>query len=408
MNGVIVFVLKGYPRLSESFIAQEIHALERAGLEIHIVSLRHPIDDAVHPVHREIRASIQYLPEYLYQEPVRVLRGALRSLRLPGARTAFATWWRDFRRDPGANRVRRFGQALTLAAELPPRVIQLHAHFLHTPASVARYAALLTGLQWSASAHAKDIWTTPEWELAEKLAACRWAVTCTAAGAAHLRALVPSPERVALSYHGLDFQRFAAPPAVHRMRGEPLRILSVGRAVPKKGFDDLLAALAQLARMEEVPPWCWRYVGGGGGLPVLRRQAEQLGIADRISWLGPQPQERVIAEYRDADLFVLPCRVAEDGDRDGLPNVLMEAQSQRVACVSTRVSGVAELIEDGATGLLVEARDVAALTLAIHRLLCQPELRHQLAEAGFRRVRERFSMQDGIGELLRRFAGAAA
>jgi hypothetical protein len=104
-----------------------------------------------------------------------------------------AAWWRDFRRDPSRSRLRRLGQAFVLAAELPREVVQLHAHFLHTPASVTMYAAILRGLPWSCSAHAKDIWTTPEWEKREKLAACAWMTTCTEVNARHLRGLAGAP-----------------------------------------------------------------------------------------------------------------------------------------------------------------------------------------------------------------------
>src|SRR5215471_15815605 len=179
VSGRVAFVLKGYPRLSETFIAQEILALEQRGLEILIVSLRHPTDRKIHPIHRAIRAELFYLPEYLCDEPRRVWQGWRRSRRYPGYRRARAAWLADLRRDPTPNRVRRFGQALVLAAELPPDVKQLHAHFLHTPASVARYAALIAGLDWTVSAHAKDIWTIPAWEKRTKLAEARWVVTCT-------------------------------------------------------------------------------------------------------------------------------------------------------------------------------------------------------------------------------------
>ena len=119
MANAVLFILKGYPRLSETFIAQEIRALEARGLDIRIVSLRHPTDRAVHPIHREIRAPVAYLPEYLYQEPLRVLRAWRHGRRLPGYRAARQAWLRDLRRDPTPNRVRRFGQALVLARELP-------------------------------------------------------------------------------------------------------------------------------------------------------------------------------------------------------------------------------------------------------------------------------------------------
>ncbi|MEE8334768.1 MAG: colanic acid biosynthesis glycosyltransferase WcaL, partial [Alphaproteobacteria bacterium] len=145
---------------------------------------------------------MNYLPEYLAREPVRVWRGWRAARRLGGYREAFRIWRRDLVRDPTPNRLRRFGQACVLAAELPDDVIRLYAHFLHTPSSVTRYAALMAGLPWSASAHAKDIWTTPEWELREKLGAAEWVTTCTANGRDRLAELAPAPDRVALNYHG--------------------------------------------------------------------------------------------------------------------------------------------------------------------------------------------------------------
>src|SRR5207249_8637856 len=155
---------KGYPRRSDSFAAQEISALEQLGLDIAIVSLRHPTDRDTHPVHAQIRAPVLYLPEYLKDEPRRAVAAWRRVRRLPRYRAARRLWLADLMRDPSPNRIRRFGQAIVLAAELAPDIARLHAHFLHTPASVARYAAVMRGLAWSFSAHAKDIWTTPAWE----------------------------------------------------------------------------------------------------------------------------------------------------------------------------------------------------------------------------------------------------
>jgi len=409
-TGPIAFILKGYPRLSESFIAQEIRALETAGLELRIVSLRRPTDGALHPVHREIRAPILYLPEYLHEAPRRVLRGWRFARRLKGYAAARATWLRDLKRDPTANRIRRFGQAMVLARELPEGVGHLHAHFLHTPASVARYAALLRGLPWTVSAHAKDIWTIPEWEKREKLADCRWLVTCTATGHAHLAALAP-PGRVALAYHGLDFTRF--PPAGNGAadalardggdRARPVRILSVGRAVAKKGYGDLIAALALLP-----PELNWRFVhiGGGALRDTLRRQAAECRIADRIEWRGARPQGEVLTAYRDADVFVLASRVSADGDRDGLPNVLMEAQSQGVVCLATATPGIRELIADEVSGVLVPPDAPAALAAALARLIREPDRRAVLAAAGERRVRQDFAMAPGIARLTALFGAS--
>lgn len=402
----IAVVLKGYPRLSETFIAQEIRALEARGLRLRLYSLRHPTDPAVHPVHREIAAPIVYLPEYLKDDPRRVWRSWRRARALPGYPAARRAFLRDLKRDRSPNRLRRFGQACVLAAELPGSVAWLYAHFLHTPASVARYAALMTGLAWSVSAHAKDIWTTPAWEKREKLAEAAWAVTCTAMGRDHLAGLAHDPGKVGLVYHGLDFARFAAPASTGvdmdgRGPPAPVRLLSVGRLVEKKGTADLLEALARLPADLD---WHLTLIGGGNLAQSLKARAETLGLGARIAWRGAQPQDEVLAAYRAADLFVLASRIAGDGDRDGLPNVLMEAQSQGLACLSTRVAAIPELIEDGVTGTLVPPDDPAALAAALERLIRDAELRRRLGAAGARRVRESFAMEAGIDALMARFA----
>ncbi len=402
--GRVAFVLKGYPRLSETFIAQEIAALEHRGLQILIVSLRHPTDTRTHPVHAEIRAPLLYLPEYLRDEPMRLLRAWWRVRRGPGYRAARAMWLRDLLRDRTANRVRRFGQALVLAAELPSDVVRLHAHFLHTPASVTRYAATIRGLAWSGSAHAKDIWTTPEWDLREKLASCEWLVTCTATNRDYLATLAPAG-RVELVYHGLDLERFAPQPMGGTARDgsiatDPVVLLSVGRLVEKKGTDVLLDALALLP-----PAVHWRlvHVGGGPLRDALAQQARALGLSGRVSWRGAMTQGELLAEYRAANLFALASRIAHDGDRDGLPNVLMEAQSQGLPCVATDVSAIHELIDDGVTGMLVEPDSPRVLADALLKLITDPEQRRVLGDAGCARVAAQFGMQANLARLATKF-----
>ncbi len=404
----IAVVVKGYPRLSETFIAQEILALEERGLDLEIWSLRHPTEKAVHPMHKRIRARRVYLPEYLYQEPLRVLRGALWSLRQPGLSAVLRAFWRDLQRDFTPNRGRRLGQAFVVARELPQAIRHLHVHYLHTPASVVRYAALLTGRPWTFSAHAKDIWTTPDWEKREKLAEARWGVTCTAGGAAHLQALAPSPDRVALVYHGLDLSRFPPPPDTRPARdgsdpADPVRIVSVGRAVAKKGYDDLLQALAAL------PPdlhWRFAHVGGGELREALKVQAARTGIGERCAFLGAKAQPDVIALLREADLFVLPSKEAASGDRDGLPNVIMEAASQGLAIVATDFAGIPEFLRDGVEGRLVPPGEWELLSNALNLLAREPAERGRLGAAAYERLRRDFAMEGGIDVLEERLRAA--
>lgn len=398
-------VLKGYPRLSETFIAQEIRGLEEAGLDLVIISLRAPTDTKRHAVHDEIVAPVLYLPEYLYQEPLRVLRGF-------AAAAARRSFWRilpgvlrDLWRDPTPNRGRRLGQAAVVVAEWPEGAGWLHAHFIHTPASVADYAARIMGVGYSVSAHAKDIWTSPDWELSGKLDRAAWTVTCTASGHRHLQSLAPDPGRVHLSYHGLNLDRFPAfdgqRPARDGSRAEdPVRIVSVGRAVPKKGYDVLLRALSLL------PPdlhWRFEHLGDGPERKMLKLQADALGIADRVTWRGAVDQADVLAAYRASDLFALACRITDDGDRDGLPNVLVEAASQGLCCVSTSISAIPELFTDGKNGLLVPPEDPAALAQALEAALRDPGMRTHIGTAAAVRVRTTLDYHTSIRQLVALF-----
>ena len=403
MAPLVVVVLKGYPRLSETFIAHELAALEHRGLPLHLVSLRRPYDALTHPVHAAIRAGVTYLPEYLHEAPGRVLAGHLRALARAPRRygRALGLWLRDLLRDPTPNRGRRFGQAGVLAGELPAGAVHLHAHFLHTPASVARYAAAMTGLGYSLAGHAKDVWTTPDWELRAKLAEARFTVTCTAAGLARLDALAPG--RVELVYHGLDRHAFAAPATFGSERdgtdpGDPVRLLAVGRFQPKKGYATLLAAVARVRAEIRLT-----VVGYGPLEADLRARAATLGLAGRVTWAGPLDQPAVRAQYRASDLLLVASEVAADGDRDGLPNVVVEALSQGLPVVATRAAAIPELVVDGVHGRLVPPADAGALGAAIEDLARDPEARRRMGAAGIQRIAEGWDLDAGADRLYRLF-----
>jgi glycosyltransferase involved in cell wall biosynthesis len=394
----LLVVLKGYPRVSETFIAHELAALERRGLRFTIVSLRRPYDALTQPVHAAIRAPVTYLPEYLVDAPLTVAASHLVALgRAPRRYLAtLGLWLRDLRRDPTVNRIRRFGQAGVLAAALPAEARHLHAHFAHTPASVARYAARMTGRGYSLSAHAKDIWTLPDWELAEKLAAARFVVACSAEGARHLAARAPAgAPPVTLAYHGLDRVLFAPPDTVGSDRngtdpGDPVRLLAVGRLQPKKGFPLLLDAVARLGRHAHLT-----VIGYGPDEAALRDRAGALGLGARVHWAGQVDQLAVRAAYRASDLFVLAPAVAPDGDRDGLPNVVVEALSQGLPVVATRTAAIAEIVADGVHGRLVPG-DPDALAAAIDDLAADPDRRRRFGQAGIARVAGDWDLEAGV------------
>ena len=390
----VAVVLKGYPRLSETFIAQELYGLQEKGVSFDIWSLRHPTDGQEHPVHGRINARRRYLPEYLRSEPLRVAKGLLsQSWKLSFWRAA-AIWLKDLARARDLNRIRRFGQAAVFARELPAETKILYAHFLHTPASVTRYAAMMRGIPWGFSAHAKDIWTTTDWEKREKIAHCSFGVTCTRYGADTLQALADTPEKVALVYHGLNLETLPkVTPRLDRPKDGPFHILSVGRLVEKKGYDFLLTALADLP--DELD-WRFTHVGGGELNDAMRAKADTLGLSDRIDWRGAQAREAVFSVMQEADLFVLPSRITASGDRDGLPNVLMEAASQMLPVLSTAVSAIPEFVDDGVSGVLVPPEDAEALSKALVRIAASPDERKAQAEKLYARLVADFGADAGI------------
>lgn len=387
----LCILVKGFPRISETFITREIETLQDAGLRFSLASLRRAQTEAKHVSHR-VHTQINYLPEYLHEEPVRVSRALNTARRMPGAATAWRMFRADVKRDFSRNRLRRFGQACVLAAELPAETRHLHAHFIHTPASVARYAAALRGISFSVSAHAKDIWTTPDWDLRDKLDRAEFVCTCNAAGAARLSALAPGWQVHLWPHLTIQSLRTARVP-----RTGPVRLLTVARAVPKKGLRLLLTALAQL-RPE--PAWTWTHIGGGPELAALKAAVQNHPYKERVTIMGALPHEDVVAALGRHDIFVLTAQVSDDGDRDGRPNALIEAMNAGLACIATGVGGIPEVLTSG-SGTIV-APEPAAIAGAIQTLVSAPETILSLGDAARARA---LALQDegreGFSELER-------
>lgn len=353
------YVLKVYPRFSETFIVSEILAREAAGEDLVIFSLRAPDDPRFHPELARVLAPVHYL-----QKPVKAsaLWQSLRAAATTPALTAavgrhLAELLRESPEDAA--------QAVQLAAALEREgVTHLHAHFASSATTVARLASLLSGVPYSFTAHAKDLFheSVVAEDLERKLADARFAVTVSDYNARHLAERFPRVSRhVHRVYNGLELDRFAftARPA----RARALRVAAVGRLVEKKGFEILIDAVAMLGASGhalEVD------IAGSGELhDALAERIRVAGLEDVVRLLGPLPQNEIAALLRRSDVFVAPCVVGADGNADGLPTVLLEAMATGVPCISTAVTGIPEVIRDGETGLLCRPGRVDDLARAL-------------------------------------------
>ena len=459
------YVLKGYPRISELFIASEIWRLEQLGLRMRLFVLKPADETEHHPVVDRIEATPSYLPETTSLSGVGVRqwlrenfgsfrpalgrvarRHPLRTLRAAAAAAGQAVRARDGLR-PRSIYLKEFLQAADVADRLlrARDVRHLHAHFAHGTTTVTWLASMLTKLPFSFTGHAKDIYReslNPAGLLRRKMRAASFVVTCTGANQEHLRKVEPAAD-VHLVYHGLNadfaallppapvrpdptpagataaveaepvhaepvqaeraWQRAAAAAGTATLAADPditpLRVVAVGRMVPKKGFGVLVEAVADLtARGVELE----LVVAGEDGpdAAMIRRLVAER-CPDAVQFTGPLSQCELLALYRGADVFALACRVDADGDRDGIPNVMVEAMAAGLPVVSTAVSGIPELVRDGENGLLVPPEDPGALASALLRLATDGSLRQRLAAAGRETVAERF---DG-DVLARRMAG---
>jgi glycosyltransferase involved in cell wall biosynthesis len=389
------FVLKGYPRLSESFILREILLLERMGLDLHIFALRDPGEPTMHERVAHVRARVTYLPDRLLDAlGVVISANAARLAKAPRRTLAgFTEALVRSVRERDAAPLKRFLQAAVLVERALPGtgVTHLHAHFCNDPTSVAYFAHRLSGIPYSFSAHAKDIYTQHPAQLAAKVARARFVTTCTAANATHLERHANGATPVLRCYHGVETDRYR--PASDPRTGVP-HVLSVGRLVAKKGFPVLLEALAML-RNRGLAFQC-TIVGAGPLEPQLREQRLRLRLEDQLELRGAMAEQALAAFYREVDVFALACEVEADGDRDGIPNVVVEAMACGLPVVSTRVSGLPECVEHGVTGLLVPERSARALADALANVIQQPDRGRALGRAGRARVERLFAADRNV------------
>ena len=389
----LAVLVNGFPRLSETFVLQELLELERRGLRLHLFALRRPPEVVQQEALTELRATVEYLPEVRvpYQRArVRLAHATL----LVQRRLGYVQGLADVLASPEYSRSLGVSAAL-----LAHRIVRLgsppmYIHFAHKPATIGRFASLLAGVPYALSAHAKDIWLTPEEELARKVRDARVVLTCTEQGRAQLASLAGGRTPVHLAYHGVELSgHVRSVPA-----DGPLRILAVGRLVEKKGHETLLLAAAQLR--DRGLGFTIRLAGEGPEWPRLQRLVHELQLGDHVLFLGPLSESEVRAEYERADIFALPCRKLANGDQDGLPNVILEAMAHGLPVVSTRLDGIVEAIVDGESGLLADQDDPAGLAECLTSLVQDAALRDRVGEAARSRVAARFERSANLPDVI--------
>ena len=285
------------------------------------------------------------------------------------------------------------------------RVIQLHAHFAHSPASVAMFTSILSGLPFSFTAHAKDIYTSDPRQLREKAALAKFVVTCTEYNRRHLMALCDGePGEIHRIYHGIDTRLFSLSPDGILKAETPYRILTVARLIAKKGLPTVYQALKTL--QDKGVAFKHTLIGDGEDREKILAVIKDLKLADNTQWLGTQPHEVVLDYYRRAHLFVLGCEVAPNGDRDGIPNVLFESMAMGVPVVATHLSAIPELVETEKTGLLVAPGKPQQLAEAMLKMLKDETLRARVIPAARQRVMQDFDNRALVKELATLFISA--
>jgi glycosyltransferase involved in cell wall biosynthesis len=425
------YILRSYPRLSQTFILHEVLALEQLGVALRIFAITNPREPMAQAQVAEVRAPVQYLEDITRRPRTTIMREHLRTA-LESPRRYAATLRYVLRNKEidtaytASSRFECFHQAIYLARQLrrPDNTIgHLHAHFAHDPALIALLAHMLTGISFSFTAHARDLFQIPRQSLVERIAAASAVLTCCGANLAYFDEVVP-PElraKVRLIHHGVNLEGFQPrdenqEPRTKNQRdpsgsqfsvlgSEPPLILSVGRLVAKKGFPDLLRACALLKQSGQ--RFRCAIYGDGPLRAELTELIDELGLAGDVALPGECSQRELIPIFQQADIFALTPFVTEDGDRDGIPNVLVEAMACGLPPVSTAVSGIPELIRHEYNGLLAQPRDITELAAHLGRLLGDAQQRKQFGAAARQTVVEHFDLHAAARQIAELFEQAA-
>lgn len=409
MPGPVIYLVRSWPRLSQTFIVNEVLALERRGVDLVVFSLVRSGESVIQPQVSEVRTAVRYLED---RKPLRQQVGEHIAVFSAGpvryARTALFAWRRrDLAKGYAtATTLGCFQYAVRVAAAIVrlrregTAPAHLHAHFAHDPALVALLVRRLTGLPYSFTAHARDLVQIPPSSLAARAAEATALVTCCQVNADYIAATLPARlPSVRVIHHGVELDLFKPRPRPTVVAD--VQIVTVGRLVEKKGFPDLLRALGRLkASGRRIT--C-RVYGDGPLLRPLAELRDSLGLADAVHFLGERSRETIIQALHSSDVFVLTPTVTEDGDRDGIPNVLVEAMACGLPVVSTSAGGIPELVTHSENGFLTAPGDVASIENHIATLLDSPKLRQQMGVAARRTVESGYDVNMAAERLQRIF-----
>ncbi|AUC61593.1 Glycosyltransferase [Cyanobacterium sp. HL-69] len=392
------YVLKRYPRYSETFVVSEILAHEAAALEIQIFALHPPLDGHFQDIIAKVRSPVTYLFSH-------DLRGSTLWDVFDKASYVIPNFWQklEFAQGEDVHRLHKAIQLACIARE--QNFTHLHAHFATSATVVARLASHFAEIPYTFTTHAKDIFheSVVPTEYASKLTDAAAAVTISKYNLDYLQQTYgAAAQKVQLIYNGLDLQRYEFASPQHR----PAKIVAVGRLVEKKGFGVLIDA-CQILRERGVIFTC-EIAGAGEEELNLRQQIEKLGLQEQVKLLGIRPQGEVTKLMQSASVMAAPCVVGGDSNKDGLPTVLLEAMALGTPCISTNLTGIPEVLRHRETGLMVEQNDPIALAEAIAQLLENADLRVELATQARQLMEQKFDIHRNAAKLRTVFSNATS
>jgi len=386
MNTRLAILVKRFPKLSETFIKGEIDNLIGRGLDVSILSLFEPTEELRQPSSSALLSRVRYLTQVSQTLAWRKLLVHL--LRTPRAWAAVIR----FRKNGGSTT--SLAKLLELCSS--EEIRHIHAHYLSEPSALAEIVFELTGIPFSISAHAKDIYLTEDVEIKRRVGLAKFISTCTRHNLGYLKKLVSEPKKVQLNYHGIDTDFFHNSNSKQTL---PPLLVSVGRFKRKKGFDVLIDA-CNILTSRNIEFQC-EIIGYGDEADALQSQIEKCGLLSKVKLKPPAEHSQLVSVLNKASIFVMPCRITKDGDRDGIPNSMLEAMACEVPIVSTFISGIPEVIQNGKNGALVRSDAPEELADELSKLIADSEARKNLGRAGRETVVNRFGWQSNISPLVK-------